>query len=115
MHFFWGLAILCGVPFFGSPSKNDPPPFFGLFMMAMGAGIIFLGLVPRGMPGRRRRSIAAKKRHLFCLVMAGLMCVLCNPLGTVLGIFTIVVLMRPSVKALFGVEDGMTQVGPAAQ
>jgi len=27
------------------------------------------------------------------------------PMGTVLGIFTIVVLMRPSVKTLFGVAE----------
>jgi hypothetical protein len=30
-------------------------------------------------------------------------CLVCNPLGTVLGAFTVVVLMRPSVKELFGV------------
>jgi hypothetical protein len=48
------------------------------------------------------RSLARRKRYLFCLIVAGTMCVMCNPLGTVLGVFTIVVLLRPSVKELFG-------------
>jgi hypothetical protein len=40
---------------------------------------------------------------MFCLAMAGIEAALCMPLGTVLGIFTIIVLMRPSVKQAFGV------------
>ena len=35
--------------------------------------------------------------------MAGLECIL-MPFGTVLGVFTLIVLMRDSVKALFGVS-----------
>jgi hypothetical protein len=43
----------------------------------------------------------ARRRHrLFCIVMAACNCLMI-PLGTVLGIFTIVVLSRDSVKALF--------------
>jgi hypothetical protein len=43
----------------------------------------------------------SRRRHrLFCIVMAACNC-LAIPVGTVLGIFTIVVLSRDSVKALF--------------
>jgi len=49
------------------------------------------------------RSLAERKRHLFCLVMAGINAAICTPFGTVLGIFTIIVLLRPSVKQAFGV------------
>jgi len=38
------------------------------------------------------------------MVVAGSICLVCNPLGTVLGVFTIIVLMRPSVRQLFGVQ-----------
>ena len=37
--------------------------------------------------------------------MAGLQCIFPS-LGTVLGVFTIIVLVRPSVKQLFGVDGG---------
>jgi len=39
--------------------------------------------------------------YRYCFVMACLSCVN-MPLGTVLGVFTIVVLVRPGVKELFG-------------
>ena len=37
---------------------------------------------------------------MFCLVIAALLCMI-TPFGTVLGVFTIIVLVRPSVKLLF--------------
>ena len=48
------------------------------------------------------RNIDRRRHHTFCLVVACVEC-LFLPLGTVLGIFTIAVLLRPSVKGLFGV------------
>jgi len=46
------------------------------------------------------KYLLARKNRTFCLVVGGLSCLML-PLGTVLGIFTILVLMRPSVGALF--------------
>jgi hypothetical protein len=40
---------------------------------------------------------------MFCLVMGGVEC-LFMPFGTVLGVFTIIVLMQEPVKQLFGVN-----------
>jgi len=37
---------------------------------------------------------------MFCLIVAGIICIF-MPLGTILGVFTIIVLVRPSVKAMF--------------
>lgn len=45
-------------------------------------------------------NISKRVGHTFCFVMACVIC-LSMPLGTALGIFTIIVLNRPSVKALF--------------
>ena len=45
-------------------------------------------------------NLAKRKHYTFCLVIAAISCMF-MPLGTVLGIFTIIVLMRPSVKELF--------------
>jgi hypothetical protein len=44
--------------------------------------------------------LARRKRRLLSLVFSGFN-LLMVPLGTILGVFTLVVLLRPSVKALF--------------
>jgi hypothetical protein len=41
-----------------------------------------------------------KQHYMFCMIMAGICCIF-MPFGTVLGVFTIIVLIRPSVKELF--------------
>src|SRR6476620_3142929 len=46
------------------------------------------------------RSLALRKRYTFALVMACIEC-LFVPFGTILGVFTIVVLSREPVRALF--------------
>src|SRR6266404_3034516 len=46
------------------------------------------------------RSLAKRTRYWFALVVACIEC-LFVPFGTILGVFTIVVLSRESVKALF--------------
>lgn len=44
-----------------------------------------------------------RRGYTFCLVVASLEC-LNMPLGTILGVFTLVVLLRPSVRQRFGVN-----------
>jgi hypothetical protein len=46
------------------------------------------------------RSLAALRRYRFCFATACFACVF-TPLGTALGVLTILVLVRPSVKELF--------------
>lgn len=46
------------------------------------------------------RSLAKRRRPTFCFLVACLLCIFA-PLGTVLGVFTIIVLSRPTVKELF--------------
>lgn len=41
---------------------------------------------------------------MYCLVMAGIECMF-MPFGTVLGVFTIIVLMRESVQKLFAANE----------
>jgi hypothetical protein len=53
------------------------------------------------------RFLARRKHYQFCLVMGGVEC-LFMPFGTVLGVFTILVLVRESVKQLFGAHPPVT-------
>jgi hypothetical protein len=45
--------------------------------------------------------LGRRKHYTFCLVMGCIECVF-FPFGTALGVFTILVLVRESVKQLFG-------------
>jgi hypothetical protein len=80
----------------GGPPINPGYFFlgFGLVFIVIGWTIAFL-LVLSGL------SLRNKTRYWLCFVMA---CILCLqfPLGTALGVFTLIVLSRPSVKQLFG-------------
>ena len=46
------------------------------------------------------KFLGAHRRHTFCMVMAALSC-LFMPFGTILGIFTLIVLSKPEVRELF--------------
>ena len=82
------------------PWRRFPGTFFGVLFVVLPAIIILCGWTLAVLLFIAGRCLARRKRHLFCLVIAGISC-LFMPFGTVLGVFTIVVLSRPSVKALF--------------
>jgi hypothetical protein len=103
MHVFMGIAMLLGT--FGNDGDNEPPPALGLLFMLFGAVAVLVGWSFAGALVVAGRSLSHRKRHMFCLVVAGLACLLCNPFGTVLGVFTIIVLSRPAVKEAFGVQS----------
>jgi len=54
-----------------------------------------------GLTAYAGRCLKAKRNYIFILVIAALNCTFVMRLGTILGVFTFVVLMRPTVKALF--------------
>ncbi len=99
LHFVIGLVII-----FASgriEGKGEPPPAFIGWIFVIFAGMIITAgwsfavcVIVAG------RFLARRKRYLFCLVMAGVECIF-MPFGTVLGVFTIIVLMRESTKELF--------------
>ncbi|HEY8563496.1 MAG TPA: hypothetical protein VIL74_24165 [Pyrinomonadaceae bacterium] len=82
------------------PGEAPPPAFLGGFFIVF--GLIFAGIF--GTLGvlilKAGRNLSKRQGYTFCFVVACLVC-LWMPLGTVLGIFTIIVLTRDSVKALF--------------
>lgn len=77
-----------------------PPPWFGWIFVAIAGVMILMGWSLAILIFTAGRSLARRRRHLFCLVIAGIECFF-MPIGTVLGIFTILVLMRESVKQQF--------------
>lgn len=101
-HLMMGISMLAG-GFFPSEAEMEAPfPFwmFGLMFTLIPAAMIFFGLVFSGFIAAAGFFLAKRKNHMFCLVMAGVSCIF-MPFGTVLGVFSIIVLSRPSVKELF--------------
>ena len=97
-----GLGLLMVFQPEAMDKGNPPPPFIGWFFVVFGIVFILCGLLLALLTVLAGRKLAARRNHTFCLVIAALLC-LFMPLGTALGIFTILVLMRPTVKQLFQV------------
>ncbi len=100
IHFTVGLGLVTGKLGSGGTAPPPPPAIGWMFVLFSGGAIVIgygfaIGLFVAGWMLRRRKG------YVFCLVMAGLACMF-QPAGVVLGVFTIIVLIRPSVKALFG-------------
>jgi hypothetical protein len=85
-----------------SPPRGQPPPPAALAWMfiAIGGAITIFGWIIAALIGFAGWSLGQQKRWLFCLVIACVDCVT-GVLGIVLGVFTIIVLVRPSVKEMF--------------
>ena len=82
--------------------NGEPPPaFIGWIFVILAVTFITLGWILAALILTTGRFLARRKHYQFCLVMAGIEC-LFMPFGTVLGVFTILVLVRESVKPLFG-------------
>lgn len=99
IHVFMGVAMLSG-KFFKESNGAEPPALFGWMFVVMGSIFILLGwslAVCMIIAGRR---LKARKSRVFCMVIAGIECII-MPFGTVIGVFTLVVLNKDSVKALF--------------
>jgi hypothetical protein len=83
------------------PSNQEPPPaVLGWVFMVLGTLFFLAGVAMAICILIAGRSLALCKRSSFAFVMACIEC-LFIPFGTILGVFTIVVLSRESVKGLF--------------
>jgi hypothetical protein len=101
IHFVIGAAMVFGPGSFGSKSGEAPPAAVGWFFMLFAGAWMLVGWTLAACMVVAGRSLAQRRRYTFCLVVAGITAAVCMPFGTVLGVFTIVVLMRPSVKEAF--------------
>jgi len=99
IHLIMGLVMIFRPESFG-PSQNQPPAFFGFFFVIFAVVFILFGWVFAGCLAYAGRCLAQRKHYVFCLVIAGIACMF-MPFGTVLGVFSLIVLVRPSVKQLF--------------
>ena len=98
-HLVFGLIMILAPAIF-EDGGDAAPAFIGWIFVIIGGMFITLGWTMAALILATGRFLARKRHYLFCLTIAGLECVL-MPFGTVLGVFTIIVLVRESVKRLF--------------
>jgi hypothetical protein len=103
IHVGIGIATLTGampINSNGEPASPGETELFGWIFIMIGSVLILCGLTLAGFMAYAGRCLARRRRHTLCLVVAALSCML-MPLGTVLGVFTLIILLRPAVKAAF--------------
>ena len=103
-HIFTGLFAI-----HAPESFDDGDPISSLIFgwMFLGMGVLFLvgclviGIIILLSAGGLRR----RRRYWFSFVVACIEC-LSMPLGTALGVFTIITLSKPEVKTIYGLDEG---------
>jgi len=96
LHFGIGLALSTG----WLPADDLESRWVGIVFMVIAGFFVIAGWVYAALMVFAGRCIANRRHRTFCLVIAAASC-LFMPFGTVLGVFTIIVLMRESVRVLF--------------
>ncbi len=85
--------------------QGEPPPaFMGWFFIAFGAMFFLIGEAMAVCILLAGRYLRRRQRYWFVFVNACVQC-LFMPFGTILGVFTVIVLSRRSVKEIFGVAS----------
>ncbi|MCP5109384.1 MAG: hypothetical protein GY953_00965 [bacterium] len=99
IHFVIGIAMISG---WGEVAHQEPAAeMVGWFFVIFAGVFILSGWVFAGCLALAGRYLSRRRRYTYCLVMAGMACMF-MPFGTVLGVFTIITLVRNSVQRLFG-------------
>jgi hypothetical protein len=101
IHLVLGVAMASGA--LRDPKDPFPLALLGWFFILFASIWILCGLTFAVCVFLAGRSLQARTRYMFCLVMGGLECMF-MPFGTVLGVFTLILLLKDDVKALFGVR-----------
>jgi hypothetical protein len=97
-----GAVIASGViPFRPPPGQNAADPrTVGSMLLIFGAVFLLAGLVGALLTLLAAHSLGQRRRRIFCMIIAGLWCI-SVPFGTAIGVCALLVLNRPSVRALF--------------
>ena len=98
------IHLVIGVVMLFAPRSFDhghgPPSWLGVLFILIAGFVILLGWLFAIAVLFAGRRLAKRNSYTYCMIVAGVLC-LFVPLGTVLGVFTILVLSRPEVKGRF--------------
>lgn len=115
--FVFGYLVFLAAMFTAIGTREaDFPRFLGWFFVAFALGFLLFAIATVLAKVLAARWIKARKHRVATMVIAGLTC-LEFPYGTLIGVCTLIVLERPSVKALYEGNVPSAAVGrqPAGQ
>ena len=105
IHVGMGVAMVSGkFPMAVYGSMLPEGRMVGWIFIGIGSLVILLGLTIASLMILTGRWLSARKNKAFCFIIACIECIN-MPLGTILGVFTLVVLQKSSVAALFNKSE----------
>jgi hypothetical protein len=115
-HVMVGLGMASGIGAgMGAPVGTQEDPIlrgFGLLFAGFAGAMILTGWAFAILVAINGRFLSQRVHYRFCLVVSAVECFF-TPFGTVLGILTLVVLARPTVKSVFDVAAPGPPSAPA--
>jgi hypothetical protein len=99
-----GIFIFAARHGTAKPGEELPPEFLGWIFIVIGSLLFLLGIAIAICILIAGRSLAKHRHYWFAFAIACVEC-LFIPFGTILGVFTIIVLSREPVKTLFSVAQ----------
>ena len=113
IHVGIGLWMLFSPEALNEQQQGGPPvEMIGYLFAGLGLLFVLIGETMAGLIIYSGRQIRKRKKYLVTFVVSCVMCMLI-PFGIILGVFTIIVLSRDSVKRIYG-QDIPEQPIPTA-
>lgn len=100
---YLGIGIVMGAALsheVAKAGKEAPPAFLGYLFGCIGLCIFLFMVLLAGLKFRAAWCLKHRRSRTYCMVVAGISC-LGIPYGTLLGVFSFVVLGRTSVREMF--------------
>ncbi len=98
IHIVMGIMMLSGA--FGGKGSQAPPEIIGWAFIGIGSCLVIGGWALGIATICSGFYLNKQKKKFFSMVVAGINCAL-MPIGTVLGIFTFLVLSKPTMKEIY--------------
>lgn len=100
IHMGIGLTFILAPEQMGQNGGESVPEFVGWMFFILGFSFFLIGQITSLVIIISGRFIAKRKNYFYSFVVGCIECIF-FPFGTVLGVFTIIVLSRESVKELY--------------
>lgn len=100
IHVGLGISMVIGA----LDGQNPPPQFVGWFFVLLGGAFVLGGWALAVAMIIAANKLKKRQSRTYCIVIAALECMM-MPFGTILGIFTIIVLTEDSVKEIFAANN----------
>jgi hypothetical protein len=101
IHLVVGILLVAKQDSLSHEPGGPHPAMIGGFFIAIALALMLVSWTIAGALVFGARKLARRERHVPCMVIAVVVAAVNMPLGTALGICTLIVLQRPSVKAAF--------------